>query len=75
MFEECHNEHPISKFMGVCNDLKRELTLCLRAEVLLHGWASSYRLQRKMRQSINNEMAMEKRKRIEAKWKEMDENS
>ena len=34
IFEQCHEDHPIAKFMGACNDLKRELTLCLRAEVL-----------------------------------------
>lgn len=33
MFEQCHDDHPITKFMGACNDLKRQLTLCLRAEV------------------------------------------
>jgi Cytochrome c oxidase biogenesis protein Cmc1 like len=33
LFEQCHDDHPVTKFMGVCNDLKRELTLCLRAEV------------------------------------------
>jgi COX assembly mitochondrial protein 2 len=75
MFEECHDEHPIAKFMGACNNLKRELTLCLRAEVLLRLYLSSYKVQRKMRQRINNEIAMEKRKRIEAKWKEIEENS
>jgi hypothetical protein len=75
MFEECHDEHPVAKFMGACNDLKRELTLCLRAEVLLRGHPSSYKLQRKMRQRINNEIAMEKRKRFEAKWKDIEENS
>ena len=75
MFEECHDEHPIAKFMGVCNDLKRELTLCLRAEVFFLLWQNTYMWQRKMRQRINNEQAMEKRKRIEAKWKEAEENS
>lgn len=33
LFEQCHADHPLTKFMGACNDLKRQLTLCLRAEV------------------------------------------
>ena len=35
IFEQCHDDHPLMKFMGSCNDLKRQLTLCLRAEVHL----------------------------------------
>jgi hypothetical protein len=76
LFEECHDEHPIAKFMGRCNDLKRELTLCLRAEVppLLSSSVLTG-VQRKMRQKINAAKAADKRKRIEAKWKEIDEQS
>ena len=34
LFEQCHAEHRLTKFMGACNEQKRQLTLCLRAEVL-----------------------------------------
>ena len=32
--QECHDDHPIAKFWGVCNDVKYELDACFRAEVL-----------------------------------------
>jgi len=62
IFEQCHDDHPLMKFMGTCNDLKRQLTLCLRAE-------------RKMTQKANAEKAAVKREKIQQKWKEIDENS
>ena len=35
LFEKCHDDHPVTKYMGACNELKRQLTICLRAEVPL----------------------------------------
>lgn len=48
--------------MGMCNQAKRDLTLCLRHE-------------RIMRTKHNQSVAMEKRKKMEAKWKQIDEES
>ena len=31
--EICHKEHPLRKFFGVCNPLKRALNECLKREV------------------------------------------
>ncbi len=32
-FKKCHEDHPVQKFFGVCNDLKIELDRCFREEV------------------------------------------
>jgi len=29
---QCHEDHPFRKFVGVCNDLKRALNACLQKE-------------------------------------------
>lgn len=34
-FQACHNDHPWAKFLGKCNDMKRELDKCLYEEVLI----------------------------------------
>ncbi|CAK9206867.1 unnamed protein product [Sphagnum troendelagicum] len=31
-FKKCHEDHPVQKFFGVCNDLKIELDRCFREE-------------------------------------------
>lgn len=31
-FKKCHEDHPIAKYWGVCNDLKFELDRCFRQE-------------------------------------------
>ena len=73
LFEQCHDDHPIAKFMGVCNDLKRQLTLCLRAEVAFIFMVLM--MQRKMNQKINSQKAAIRRSSVEKAWKEIDENS
>lgn len=32
-FKKCHDDHPVTKFFGVCTDLKVQLDKCFRAEV------------------------------------------
>jgi COX assembly protein 2 len=31
--EKCHKDHPLRKFLGSCNQLKRSLNECLKGEV------------------------------------------
>ena len=61
-FEECHAKGFLWKSMGMCNDLKKELSQCLRAERVKH-------------QTDNRSSAHEKRDRIRQAWKDIDENS
>jgi len=75
LFEQCHAEHRWTKFMGACNEQKRELTLCLRAEVHFPSHSNSDLVQRKYSQRLNAEKAAEKRAKIEKAWKDIDENS
>lgn len=58
--EECHSRSFISKVFGGCNDLKRQVNECLAAE-------------RAKKSKKNRETGQEKRARIEAVWKKMDE--
>ena len=60
-FEECHAQGFIWKSLGMCNDAKRALSNCLRAERL-------------KRQDINRSDSQNKNAHIRAVWKEMDEN-
>jgi len=60
--EECHARGFIWKSMGNCNDIKTELTACLRAERYKH-------------QSFNRVNVADKKDVIRQKWKEIDENS
>lgn len=32
LLHQCHEEHKFAKFLGRCNDLKRELNICLQRE-------------------------------------------
>lgn len=32
LLNQCHSDHPLGKFAGVCNDLKRQLNKCLQKE-------------------------------------------
>ncbi|EHA54830.1 hypothetical protein MCOR27_008778 [Pyricularia oryzae] len=61
-FEECHARGFLWKSMGMCNDLKRSLTECLKAERAKHQLENRNNTNDKMRQ-------------VRAKWKEIDENS
>ncbi|CAG8433995.1 495_t:CDS:2 [Scutellospora calospora] len=58
--EECHRSSIFKKFFGGCNSIKRELNECLTAE---------YQVKRLK----NAEEAKERRKRVEAMWKDIDE--
>ena len=60
--EECHARGFLHKVLGNCTNAKREVNKCLRAE----------RLERAAR---NRKEAKEKRKKIEAIWKEIDDES
>lgn len=60
--EECHARGFLWKSIGMCNDLKREVNKCLRAE----------RLERT---AHNREQAKERRQKMQAVWAEIDANS
>ncbi|KAL4523646.1 hypothetical protein Ndes2437A_g00231 [Nannochloris sp. 'desiccata'] len=51
---KCHNDHPIAKFVGVCNDQKWALDRCFREE-------------KKINRKKNQEKAKEERKRFLAR--------
>ncbi|ORY88989.1 cytochrome c oxidase biogenesis protein Cmc1-like protein [Leucosporidium creatinivorum] len=54
--KDCHTINPYLKFLGVCNDQKTALNMCLRKE-------------RQGRAVGNLEKAKAKRKEVEEKWK------
>ena len=60
--EECHNRGFLFKCFGGCNDAKTAVNRCLRAE----------RLKRTKK---NRDLAREKRRVLEERWREVDENS
>ncbi|KAK0657192.1 cytochrome c oxidase biogenesis protein Cmc1-like protein [Cercophora newfieldiana] len=60
--EECHARGFMWKAMGMCNNAKKDLVQCLRAE----RWKN---------QSANRGNVQDKKDRIRQKWKEIDENS
>ena len=60
--DECHAKGFLHKMTGGCNEPKQFVNKCLRAE----------RLERTAK---NREMAKAKRARMEAIWREIDENS
>ncbi|KAI0878931.1 cytochrome c oxidase biogenesis protein Cmc1-like protein [Hypoxylon argillaceum] len=60
--EDCHAQGFLWKSMGMCNDAKHQVTLCLRAERL-------------KRTAANREAAKIKREKIKKVWSEIDENS
>ncbi|CAN6639516.1 COX assembly mitochondrial protein 2 [Trichomonascus vanleenenianus] len=58
--EECHQESYMKRMFGICNNVKEELNECL----------STQRLKLSREKTI---LAREKRKTIEARWKQMEE--
>lgn len=60
--EECHDKGFFWKSMGMCNDTKEALIKCLREE-------------RRKRQLSNSVDKNEKKARLKAKFREIDENS
>ncbi|EPE04745.1 cmc1- cytochrome c oxidase biogenesis protein [Ophiostoma piceae UAMH 11346] len=60
-FEECHARGFLWKAAGMCNDAKSKLSICLKAE-------------RSKRVTANRTDAQEKRQKVRALWKEIDEN-
>ncbi|XP_040174974.1 COX assembly mitochondrial protein 2 homolog [Anopheles arabiensis] len=55
--KKCHSENKFAKFLGICNDLDRQMIVCLRNE-------------RKTRQKLNREKALEKQKRVQQLMRE-----
>lgn len=60
--EECHARGFLYRVVGGCNDAKTAVNKCLRAE----------RLERTRH---NREQARMKRREMEDRWREVDENS
>jgi COX assembly protein 2 len=60
--EECHARGFVWKAAGMCNDAKKQLVDCLRAE-------------RAKNQDENRNGVQDKQSRIRQKWKEIEENS
>lgn len=60
--DECHARGFLWKSLGMCNDAKHKVNMCLRAQ----------RLERTRR---NREQAKIKRERTQATWDEIDANS
>jgi len=60
--DECHARGFLWKAVGMCNQAKRDVTKCLRAE----------RIERTRQ---NREAAREKRQQVVAAWKEIETNS
>lgn len=81
----CHDSYPWLKFVGMCNSEKGALNACLRKEVPLaplvptqaNSQADPHRLlaQRLERTSKNAQLAKDKRKEIERRWKEIEQES
>jgi len=62
LLEECHARGFLWKAFGNCNDAKKNVNICLRAE----------RLERSR---LNREKAKVRREQYEKAWKDVDENS
>ncbi|KAI0154762.1 hypothetical protein GGR57DRAFT_501960 [Xylariaceae sp. FL1272] len=60
--EECHARGFLWKSMGMCNDAKHKVNMCLRGERL-------------KRTAANREVAKAKREKLMKAWAEIDENS
>jgi COX assembly protein 2 len=62
ILDECHARGFLWKSMGMCNDAKTAVNMCLRA-------------QRLERTKANREAAKAKNEQIRSKWAEIDQNS
>ncbi|RDW85045.1 hypothetical protein BP6252_02635 [Coleophoma cylindrospora] len=62
ILDECHARGFMWKAVGMCNDAKTQVNLCLRA-------------QRLQRTAANREAAKGKRQELKQKWAEIDANS
>ena len=62
LLDECHARGFLHKMFGGCNEAKRDVNRCLRAE-------------RVERTAKNREKAKERRQKIERVWREIDEES
>lgn len=60
--EECHARGFLWKSIGMCNDTKEQVTLCLRAERL-------------KRTAANRAAAKVKREKVKKAWDDIEENS
>ena len=60
--EDCHKAGFLARFNGQCNDIKKELTLCLRAERLA-------------RQRVNQEKAKQRNAKAQVAWQEIEKES
>ena len=59
--EQCHTQGFLARFDGRCNDVKKQLSMCLRGERLDN-------------QRQNQEKAKARNRKAEAAWREIDEN-
>jgi COX assembly protein 2 len=62
LLDECHERGFLFKAIGGCNEAKRDVNRCLRAERLV-------------RQRANREKTAEKRRQIEEEWARIDANT
>lgn len=62
LLDECHARGFLYKAVGMCNQAKHDVNMCLRAE----------RLERTRK---NREKAKAERARVKAMWNEIDANS
>ncbi|CAO3647595.1 unnamed protein product [Cunninghamella blakesleeana] len=58
--DQCHSANSFNKFLGFCNEAKRQVDLCLKEEFLAQ-------------RAGNKQKTKEKRKKMEQIWKDMDE--
>jgi COX assembly protein 2 len=62
ILDECHARGFLFKAIGGCNEAKRDVNMCLRAERLA-------------RTAANREKAKKEREKIKEVWREIDANS
>ena len=62
ILDECHARGFLFKAIGGCNEAKRDVNMCLRAERLA-------------RTAANRETAKKEREKIKEVWREIDANS